>query len=292
MAFYRDKTTKISLVDKLIQKLTTAPSGSLVPYWTKIQSASYAQEGYVLYSKGSSGTDNIYIRISHNTLGLIMSMMETYTPNPVSGLVGTTVNESIKQNVSVSLSTYPDTAPVDYILSFDKDKIIFILKGNALAVSNSRQVLAYIGLPERLDPNDDSTATVFAVSRDAYQLTATAYSSEGPWSQCRVLRARNKDAQSIMNMVNLNKWKTKGWNGVVLLSHLYLQDDSNLEGVRSRMTSIHPIYQDTTYPDFRDGDEITVGSKRYIVVQVFDVSWGNIDSVNCFPTSFMAVEQL
>jgi hypothetical protein len=66
------------------------------------------------------------------------------------------------------------------------------------------------------------------------------------------------------------------------------------------MTSIHPINQDNvTYPDFRDGDEITVGSKRYIVFQVYEAKnwtvvadYDGTNSINCFPTPFMAIEEL
>jgi hypothetical protein len=290
MAFYRNKVNKVNLLDTLVQKLTSIPAGATVPYWTQVQSGTYAQEGYILHSKGSSGTDDVYVRMTSNTQGIVMSMIEQYTPNPISGLVGTVVNESYKQNVQVATSTYSDTAPVQYVLSFDKDKIILVIKGNLVSNGGANQTMAYIGLPERLDPTDNSTAAVFAVSRSAYLLTDLPSNSDTSSGKCKVLRARNKETQSIMYMIRLGAFKTKGWNDTLLLSHIYLQDDISTEGVRSRMSSIHPIYQNASNPDFRDGDEITVGSKRYLVLQIWEVSTGS--GTNCFPTGLMAIEEL
>jgi hypothetical protein len=307
MAFYRDKVQRVGLIDKLVQLLTTAPAGATEPYWKQVQSGTFQNEGYILHSKGKSGTDNIYIRFlkpDHQN-SIEMTMIEEYTPNSVAGLNGTIVNESFAQRIYFYNNRgtngdynnwgggYPSNAPVHYFLSFDKDKIMLSLRGDSLVSDTvSTRTFAWIGLPNRLSTEADSTACAHAVSSWAYRLTNAGSSSTGNIGHCKVLRNRNKEAQNVYYMEAFNSYRTKGWGDHLLLSNIYLQDDQAWEGVRSIMDGIHPIYQNDNARDFEDGDEITVGSKRFTVMLVFDPDGSDSYDINCFPSQWLAVEQL
>lgn len=289
MAFYRDKVQRQGLIDKLVQLLTTPPKGAVEPYWKQVQSGTYQNEGYILHSKGQSGTDNIFIRFVFESSSYIrMTLMEDYIPNQVAGISGTRVNETVAQDISYSNGGYSNLHPVHYFLSFDKDRVMLVLTGNPVANSIVYNTLAWIGLPKAMSTEDNSKRACFAVSRQAYQLTNYAsYQTVTSASMCKVLEDRSKNKQVNYHMRTLNNYKTKGWDGYLLLPHVYLEQNVGYEGVRSIMHGVHPIIQNSEKTDFKNGDEIMVGSKRFTVFEVY-----TNEGVNCFSSPWMAVEQL
>lgn len=292
MAFYQGTETVSRYIDKIVSLLTTAPSGSMEPFWTKVQSGTFVNEGYILKSVGSSGTDNIFIRLTqpaNNTLQI--SAIESYQPNAVSGLNGTITNESVKTNVPWSNSTgYPAGIPAGYWLSFDKDRIMLCVIGDKTQ-SGAVKTFAWIGLPERMAAEKDSTGVAFAVSQWAYPLTQyVAGHANIQAGQCRVAKGKTRGNWPLYSMVTLSKFPTKGWGGKVILPDIFLANTADTsEGIRSKMHGVHPLIL-SSVADFRDGDEITVGSKRYTVHFVYSTfTTGN---TNCFPQNWLAIEQL
>lgn len=292
MAMYKGKVKKSDLVGLLVDKLTTAPVGSGETYWKAVQSGKVDTEGYVLFSKGKSGKDKIFIRIKDDMTNgrIFMSMMEDYQPNNVVGLAGTAINESYQQHVSYYNSTYASTMPVIYLLNFDRDKIMLVLRGDpGYSTSFPGYVLAWIGMPERLSNEPDSTAVSFAVSRYAYQLTAAGSSAGGAYATLKTLRNRRRLTQQNYSMTYIPNPRTKGAGGIISTSPIYLRDGQ--EGGRSKLAGVLPIFQSTTLPDFKNGDEITIDSKRYVIYEVGQISGASSD-VNCFPSPYMAIEYL
>lgn len=296
MAFYQGKAARTSLIDEIMAKLTTAPAGATDAYWKKVSSGTYQNEGYILKSTGASGTEKLFIRIKQpNAWGLQFSMMENYTPNGVDGLNGTILNESVQRDLcfyDYNTNGYPAAAPVYYWLSFDKDKIMLTLQADKL-YSGWRKTFMYIGLPERMNAEPDSTAMVFGMSQYAHNLTGTAYASGsyGQYKKIAALKNRKQVVQPILDMRVLSKWKSRGWNNVILLGDIYLEEVDS--GIRARMPHISPLYIDGNLPDYRDGDEITVGSRRFTIHRIVknDANSENYNQ-NCFVSDWLAVEQL
>lgn len=298
MAFYRGTSTKGQIFDLIIQKLTTTPTGASSPYWKAINSA--PSEGVILHSKGKSGTDDIYLRFrphnagSHTDSRFYVTMMEDYQPNSIQGIEGTVENES-----SVCHFAYADTNvsyqegfPVHYLLSFDRDKIMLVLEGDPAVHSNKNDnyaTLLWVGMPHRLSKENDSTAVTMAVSRWGGYITP-GYNTSSAYQSISItldLRNRRRDPQGRSYMRTISGQRSKGWGDHILLSKLYLEDVDYPEGVRSVMENVHPIFQPSN-ADFNHGDEITVGSRRYVVMEV----GGHYTNANMFPSYWMAIEQL
>lgn len=283
MAYYRDKVTQVLLIDKLVERLTTTPSGATEPYWKQVQSGPTATEGYILYSKGKSGKDNIYIRlyqVPNSRHYISLSILEDYKPNPIGGLVGTMVNE-IQQNLYYANSNVSTNTQIRYFLSFDKNKVMLALSAVNVGTTYGITGLMYVGLPTRINEEKDSTAGVITTSTTFKN--SSVYANAG---QVYVLKNRAQAVSPIYTMVTMSGiGRSKGWGGHVLLPTIYLQGTN--ETIRSVLDGVSPIYQNTAKPDFSHGDEITVGTKRYTVFFVNKMSVRN-----GFPSDWVAVEQL
>ncbi len=300
MAFYHGKEQRIKLIDKIIELLTTAPVGSSEPYWKKVNSGTAQNEGFVLHSSGKTGAQDIFIRLrvgANNSL--IMTTVENYVPNSVGGLDGTLTNESAAAHLIYHYdTTYNAYFPVEYYVSFDRDKIIIILQGDKGVDGSTNIALAWAGMPVRLDPDGDKSngAVSIACSKSAQAITGggNTYTNFG---RCRTIRNRKGDTNIISTMVTMGNTfgRSKGWGNEIILPDIYLQDNNNVEGIRSIMDGVHPIYHNVNRPDFKNGDEIIKNSKRYIILNVaHDGLAGNQTSfyANSFPSAWMAIEQL
>lgn len=317
MPLVRGTIKRGELLDKIVTAMTTTPVGANEPYWKAVQTGKVADEGYVLYSKGKSGRDDIYIRIidSSPSYGyLYVSIMETYKPNPVLGLSGTIVGESPQARMEFCNANYPSYRPMEYFLSFDKDKMMLSLAGNPAVHSYSTRVFLWAGMPNRISDEPNSNAVTIALSRRAYEFSNYQNTTNNSQAYGTAYTLRNRkylagrgggnpstvgySQDSIYSLHVPCTAKSKGWGGKISLFPMHLNRSD--EGLRARMSGIHPIYQDANNMDFLDGDEITVGSKRYSVFQVHEdltktsgnSPIGGSYSVNCFPSIFMAVEHL
>ena len=300
MAFYHGKTTRIELVDKLVQLLTTAPVGSAEPYWKKVSSGTFLNEGYILKSSGKTGGQDIYIRIHSvpETNYVKVTTLESYIPNDTMGLTGTITNESSVATVYYHSVVYNAAFPVEYHLSFDRDKIILALTGDKGINGETHTGLLWVGMPQRLDPDGDTTnnAVCIACSKSATDIASTS----GTWSnvgRCRTIRDRQGTANALSSMITVGTKfnRSKGWGDEIMLPDIYIQDYDGVEGIRSIMDGVHPLYQNGAYPDFKSGDEVVKNSKRYTILQVaYDAASGTqaVYSTNAFPSQWMAIEQL
>lgn len=299
MPYYTGTVQRIQLLDKIVQLLTTPPIGSTKPYWEKVSTGSYQSEGIILKSVGKSGFDNIFVRFCYttDTRRLEITTLENYIPNDIHGLPGTIVNESNVAYLQYHDIAYQEFWPVKYILSFDRDKIMIHLTGSKVVGSNNQYVgFIWVGMPKRLDSNDTSNgATTIACSIYGNNITnsnAYDYVNQG---LCRMLRNRKNQANvltkmtTILNRIN----KTKGWGDYLFLPDIYLEDNNGEEGVRAIMDGVHPIFQDNSKKDFQFGNEIIKGTKRFTVVPIaHDGIYNPGYYVNCFPCTWIAIEQL
>lgn len=307
MAYFKGSSQRGQLVDTLVGLLTSIPNGAVEPYWKAVQSGPYATEGVVLYSKGSSGTDNIFIRLSSDAKPnkIYMSIMEDYKPNPVNGLVGTAVNEMGKQEIRwTHTEKYDATFPVYYDLSFDRDRIMLSLMADKQAVLasgdivvNAYRTFAWMGLPKRLSPVGttdwmDSTAVCYAGSRHGMTVAGTSGNLTLPaYGVCRALRDRGRVESALYDLRVLGSGfgKSRGWGGKILLSDVYMEKKGGDEGPRAIMHGIHPLFTPDSPADFKDGDELVIGGKRYTIMQVYTDA---ASQTNCFPSPWLAVEKL
>lgn len=285
------------LVDKLVTLLTGVPVGSSVPYWKKVNSGNFTGDGYILKSSGKTGSDEIYIRISNttDTHAVVFSTLEKYVPNPTAGIDGVITGETTKATVYFHNTTYGEQFPVEYFLSFDRDKVMLALKGDPSVSGTSYTGLVWIGMPQRLAPDIDKTngACSIACSKAASGLAGSGgYNNH---STCRSVRDRGGEANASTSMITAGATtaRSKGWGGDITLSTIYLEDYNGTEGVRSIMDGVHPLYHEPSIPDFKNGDEIIKNSKRYIVLNVAsDGLTNHAHPSNCFPSAWMAIEQL
>lgn len=289
MAFYQGKEVQSRLIDTLVEKLTTPPAGSVEPYWTRVESGGYQNEGFILFSNGKSGVDRIFIRMKQTAInGIEFSIIEDYQPNPVQGLSGIVTNEGPKQNCYfASSSVYGSNQPVHYWLSFDKDKIMLALKGDKV-LSNAVKSFVWIGAPQRFyDPaQEQTTPLAHANSRWSSPLVNTKDSDDLLLGYCRGLRDRARNTNVFYTMTTLTKWKSKGWGDTILLGEIFLHHNA-AEGFRGKMDGVYAL-NNSNPPDFQDGDEIMVGSKRYTVHNI----WSAGSRSNCWNTPWLAVEQI
>ncbi|MNO80985.1 hypothetical protein D3C76_722100 [compost metagenome] len=260
-------------------------------YWTQVQSGGYQNEGFILKSTGKTGNESLFIRVRQQTNvtnAIEFSMIEDYQPNNVQGLAGVVTNEGPKQPLYWSTSAYPTSAPVGFWLSFDKDKIMLALTGDKTIAGTFKNFL-FIGLPERMytpTSNPPLSAMIHAVSR--FATTLGIANGDLSYALGKGLRDRARAAGPGYNMIFLNKWKSKGWGDNVLMSDIFLYHNDT-EGLRAKMTGVKSLQVGNPI-EYRDGDEITVGSKRYTIHNVFTVGTGTYP--NCFPTGWLAVEQI
>lgn len=298
MAYYSGKVQRNMLVDKIVQLLTTAPVGSSEAYWKKVNSGTFQGDGYILKSSGKSGSNDIFIRFSNTTLtnAILVSVLEGYVPNVTQGIDGVITNESSKATLYFHNVTYDGSFPVEYFLSFDRDKVILALRGDKSVDGKTFTSLLWAGMPDRLDTKGDtgSGAVSIAASRGAIAITGGT-SSYTQLSRCRALRDRGQELNALTNMVTLGNviGRSKGWGDNIMLPKIYLEDSTGVEGIRSIMDGVSPIYHDPVQAEFKDGDEIIQNSKRYTVLCVaYDGVSGYDHPNNCFPSTWMAMEQL
>lgn len=290
MTMFSGRAYESSFITTLVDHLTGIPVGGTEPYWKQVNSGSFTTEGVILESKGSGGDDNIFVQIKKSTnYSIIVRLLHNYIPSPISGLDGTFLSATPEQNVYWYNTTYPATTPFDYWLSFDRDRIMLFVGADKLVVSPTWGDLVWIGVPSRVSKESDSTAATIAVSR--YSLPLSGYGTNnnhtGNYGICTTVKSINKSWNVKSSMITSVPFKSVGWGGHVNMPLIYLD---NGEGVRSIMHGVHPLSQVTKDSDFKHGDEIMVGSKRYTIFQTHYAP-GNTDA-NCFPTDWMAVEQL
>ncbi|WP_422661730.1 hypothetical protein ACK8P5_25590 (plasmid) [Paenibacillus sp. EC2-1] len=289
MAYYQGSEVSSKLIDTLIQKLTSIPEGAIEPFWKSIQSGSYADEGFVLRSKGSSGKDNIIIRIKGilNYVGLTVSILEGYTPNPVQGLVGVVTNEIPIAVQYTTSSTYGSNIPVNYWLSFDKDKIMLLVAGS-INISSTYKNFVWAGMPERLSEESDSTAVTLAVSNFSHTLADAASTTNGFSGIVKMLRNRKQEiSQKVHQKSMMISVKNIGWGDCFILPDIFLEHGSD-EGVRAKLPGVSPV-SGIINVDFKDLDEVTVGSRRFVIHKTNNVSGNNMSS---FLSDYLAIEKL
>lgn len=297
MAYYNGKIQRNMLVDKLVTLLTSAPIGSSEPYWRKVNSGNFTGDGYILKSSGKTGSDEIYIRISNTTEtnAVILSTLEKYIPNSTAGIDGVITGETAKASLYFHNTVYDERFPVEYFLSFDRDKVILALKNDPSVTGNTYTGLVWVGMPQRLAPDIDKTngACTIACSKSASALTGSGgYTNH---SLCKSVQDRGGEKNPYTSLVTtgLTAARSKGWGGEISLPTIYLEDYNGVEGIRSIMDSVHPLFQDPNSPDFKNGDEIIKNSKRYVVLQVAsDGITNHAHPSNSFPSAWMAIEQL
>jgi hypothetical protein len=179
--------------------LTTIPSGQSEPLWQSVSSnvggTSSSDDGYVFYSKGTSGKDNIYINVKNYYNGLWtdahkISVTDSYTPNEVqgqNGKFGTLLTDNLRYHYD---KTYNGTSMEDhtiwYGMSITKDRVIIVIR-NPMSVGFVHGVVftMYLGLINRYSNEIDSSAISMASSHN--NNTGSAYN-------LRVLR--NKQFQT------------------------------------------------------------------------------------------------
>lgn len=277
-------------ITKLVNHLTAVPSGASDPYWKQVNSGLFTTEGVILQSKGTSGDDNIFVQIKKgSTHYIIVRLLHDYVPNIVSGLDGTFVSATPDQPVYWSTTAYASNYQFDYWLSFDRDRIMLFTSADKLVLNPAWGDLLWIGLPSRLSKEADSTAASIAVSRTSGPITGYVSGGQVSWySRCMTIRNISKVWNPYSAMITPTLVKSVGWGDNVSLPLIFL--DSG-EGARSIMHGIHPLIQSAAEDDFKHGDEIMVGSKRYTIFQTHNSVMHNADS-SCFPSNWMAVEQL
>lgn len=289
MTLVTGRAYESDFITKLVNHLTAVPSGASDPYWKQVNSGLFTTEGVILQSKGTSGDDNIFVQIKKGSTNyIIVRLLHDYVPNQVAGLDGTFVSNTPDQPVYWAITAYPSTYQFDYWVSFDRDRIMLFTSSDKMVTNPAWGDLLWIGLPSRLSKEADSTAATIAVSRTAGPTNGYAAGGQTSWyGRCMTIRNTSKVWNPYSTMIVPTLVKSVGWGDNVSLPLVFL--DSG-EGARSIMHGVHPLHQ-TTEDDFRHGDEIMVGSKRYTIFQTHNAVMHNADS-SSFSANWMAVEQL
>lgn len=290
MAFYTGRAYESDFITKLVEHLTAIPQGGTEPYWNQVNSGTFLSEGVILESRGMSGNESIFVQIKKvNNYSISMQLLHGYVPNQISGLNGTFVSATPVQNLHWFTTSYPVNYTFDYWVSFDRDRIMLFLSADKLVTTNPIWgSFTWIGLPNRLSAESDSTAAFMATSRYAFPTTQQSPGTNftASYGIGTLIRDRFKTWNKATNMYSTHPFKSVGWGGQVFLPHIFL--DSG-DGARAILHGVHPLVQNATEDDFRHGDEVTVASKRYTIFKIH--ANANFDP-NGFTTDWIAVEQL
>lgn len=164
---------------QVLKEIVTSPSDpndpASPPMWSMISSnigTTLNDDGYVFFSQGSDGNQEIYVGIKnalHATSsswywGYRVFVAEKYTPASTQGQNGTFSNVLYDGMAVASgaISGYNETNfPIDYWVHVTKDRIVFAVTG-VPRMNNIRNVI-YLGRPGTVFNPNDKYCTLLAV---------------------------------------------------------------------------------------------------------------------------------
>lgn len=169
-------TTPSEFKNVLINALQTVPPGESTPMWTMVSSnvgTTESDDGYVFYSSGSTGTEELYIGfkvpMKADALsfdgGHLFFIAENYQPGNM-GANGTFTNV-----ISEYFRIWPPTGkygdnpaslPLQYYFSITRDRVILVVK--PVYHDEYAHFILYLGLIKRYFPESDKWASIIATS--------------------------------------------------------------------------------------------------------------------------------
>lgn len=176
--WFEGVTTPEEFPELLKDLMTTIPPGKASPMWQMVSSNigdTVDDDGYVFYSKGESGEDELYIGIknAYSTTswcyGHRLFIAESYVPSDTVGTNGAFTNvqyEALRyhyDNTWGNVDQY--RLPLRYGISVNRDRVIITLRADRTHHNTHRvRSLMYLGLPNRYSDEADSTASLIATN--------------------------------------------------------------------------------------------------------------------------------
>lgn len=305
--FIEGKCTAKALIPIIISALTTVNPDDGQPYWKNVSSnigSSKSDDGYVFHSKGSSGTNDIYIGFKPPSVywrnsdkldyGYIYFTGNKYVPNPVQGLNGTFEEYHdecmpiIKTESQPVLGFTDDTIPMRYLINVNKDRVI-IGYWCELKSPLSYQNVIYIGQPPIVaDPTRPFTVNITHLTASTrYGHYYGAQSGRGRATNQRYSPSYGNDGNAngaplinVNNMFNKDRL-SRGWGNTFFPSHI------NLWGWYYRSfigtLDLYIAKQDGSY---RNGDSIIINQVEYGIIEALQATEASSDyGLHCGFTS-------
>jgi len=299
----------LDLPQTLNSLITSIPQGESSPYWTMISSnigTKLTDDGYVWYSKGSSGKDNIYIGMknafyaSDQSKGFQVFVYENYIPNVTPGQnsnqpVGLNMINANMNTMNISLGGSDSSKyGVFYYLSVTRDRIILTIRfpvsihdrfvdttNNGYALINT----TYMGLIKRYSDEANSTGVTLATTHD---VNANIY-------LIRLLRgADGTPYQQYSPSYRYYTYATdyKSWGGDLLVvpNALYLENEGyrgELDGMLFACSFISYAYSMGT-PIFSN---VQVNGKDYLLITRSNSEQGQQDNFSAGGQYVMLIEK-
>jgi hypothetical protein len=252
-------------------------------FWTNISSnvgTTINDDGYVMCSTGSRGTDNIYIRFENAFYdsanwfyGQLFSITEQYTPSSTSGVNGTFHSNTRSETLVYSDvdDTFGDgtkqNIKIDYKISVLADRVIIMVDNRKRTTFQSStgaiRNLMYLGLFERFYDELDSSACIIAATNANLNKTNNGL---------QVLRTMSRYTDQFASTQNQTGWSSgllvynpnmgvTNPSRVECVRELYVYVNSSLskEMIRGRLIGIYngglnyqysTTYKKNNLPDF------------------------------------------
>jgi hypothetical protein len=248
MTVYKGKVNCRQLASLINDKL-------LAEGYTQI-SSNIPTDGMVFYSKGMDGTSDFYIKlIDPVNFSLTVGIYEKYVPNANQGIAGVFTNgyeaPCIRWNYGAQSARYD----VNYIMNITKDRFIIFVEG-MLMETYACNVLTYVGLPKRYDPNDSNGN--FA------GLASTSYSDKAGWSgSWCALKNRALVNQQRYDQDYYLPNRSFGWASKLFYSPIFL--GTSAEGPRGELDGLIMEMVDQNN-EIRHLDTFTKNGKTYTVI--------------------------
>ncbi|MGM7682849.1 hypothetical protein ACSVDA_11915 [Cytobacillus sp. Hm23] len=260
---------------KFAEILQTIPEGEDEPLWEMISSnvgETVDDDGYVFYSKGTSGEDNIYIGVQTDFpdvnwyFGHRFFITESYIPSDepnTNGEWGRYITERHRyHNDSTYARVTEETAKIFYQISVTKDRVI-IVTNNILPITDVNRInpVTYLGLIKRYSNEPDSSAGCIATSYGA---------DKNYFNSVRLLRSRQKVFAPVYNVRYSNTFEIstgrKGYGGKFLATNIPLT--YSVEGFRGELdgmlvTNFTSDYQGPIVPN---NGYVLIDGKEYLCV--------------------------
>lgn len=258
MAFYTGVARAEHLLQTIVDVITSIHPGETAAWWKN--EASHKDDGMVLTSVGSTGTERIVLIFKEGTIGsdFQMGIARDYTPGAVNTM-GVFDTEELN-TVDYYNTTQNIDVPVTYNLSVTEDRVIIHLQGDKLIASWQNPVV-FLGMPTRYDLNDKK-CIVKASSEDDYHANLLTV-------------IEDSIGQTLQNY----SWYYVGspgnpsWGNHFFIETLHFGLGS--EGLRGEIDGLYGSHDDGLV----DGDIIDVNGTNFLVIK--RGAYGN----NAFPRS-------
>jgi hypothetical protein len=275
--WFEGDTTADKMPELLKSILEQATDETGQPMWRFVSSnigTSPTDDGYVFYSKGSSGKDNLYIGFKNAYesgatswhLGHRYFVTDSYQPSSTAsqnGTFGDTLTDGFRYHEnSTTTGVTKENHYLRYGINVNKDRVIIAICNAFIGPSRVRNVL-YLGLIKRYSNEIDSSAmTVVSL----YTKSTTDNNSPSSVRMLRDGAQRNGGTYEVLNVNHQPTNAQRGWGKRFIANPILLS--TSMEGVRGEMDGLLQVFYSggtgSTGPNVPLEGDVVINGQPYL----------------------------